>query len=134
MQDVFVDYEGDWAVVTAGLQRYIGRIVDHGESNEYKLSPVFDYISELQQVDERGNMGRVVLLTPIDLCVTFESVLTVFAHTVMRFSEMDSKDRREYEKVVHQGVAMSLAARAKKSGIELASNIPPQQNGGIILK
>jgi hypothetical protein len=47
---------------------------------------------------------------------------------------MDSKDKREYEKVVHQGVARSLAARAKKSGIELASNIPPQQKGGIILK
>ena len=134
MQDVFVDYEGDWAVVTAGLQRYIGRIVDHNDGNEYKLSPVFDYISEIQQVNERGEMGRMVMLTPIDLCVTFESVLTVFAHTVMRFSDMDVRDRREYEKVVHQGVAISLAARAKKSGIELVSNIPPQQNGGIILK
>jgi len=136
MQDIFVDYQGEWAVVDAGVSKYIGRVVSEDEK-ELILQPVLDYISGLEQ-DEEGNISRRVMITPSDLCLGFDSKLNVRQNSVMSvmyMSEMATEDRREYEKNIHRGVAISLNSRAAKSGIKLASNIPPQSDlSSLILK
>lgn len=142
MGDIFNDYDGKWVFVKSGTDKYIGRyggdltteaVVDSGAIG---LQPAFYYISELVQ-DQQGNIARQLMVTPVELCIGFDSTVIVKNFdVVMWFDEMSAEDKHQFEKAVRQGVDIMTEAKAAKAGITLETTMPerPSANSGLLLK
>lgn len=145
MSDIFKDYEGRWAFVKADSDKYIGRIVNDGELNDglqplvdvngfMYLQPALQYIAEYVQ-DKQGNIAKQLLITPVEVCVGFESKIKIKGvDLIILFDDMSAEDKRQFEKAVRQGVDMTTEARAAKAGITLESSMPGNDSNGIIFQ
>jgi len=130
MGDIFSDYEGEWVFVKSDSDKYIGRIVDRDVNGFISLQPALQYIAEYVQ-DQQGNIAKQLLITPIEVCVGFESKVKVKnVDLMMVFEDMSVEDRRQFEKAVRQGVDITMKARAAKAGITLESSMPSNEGGG----
>ena len=131
MADIFNDYEGEWVFVKSGNDKYIGRSVsavgidDCARQKIYNLQPAFYYISEYVQDPNTGSIARQLMITPVELCIGFESKVVVNDVSFsIAFKDMSVEDRRQFENAVHQGVEGMVEAKAAKSGITLESAMP----------
>jgi len=140
MSDIFNSYVGEWVFIKSGNDKYIGRYtggVDIAESIKNKtmvLQPAFYYHCEYVQ-DQAGNVSRQLAIIPVELCVGFESTVIVSdVCFVMKFDDMSSEDRYQFEKSVTQGVDSMIEAKAARSGITLERSMPGGQSdpGSII--
>jgi hypothetical protein len=140
MGDIFKDYSGKWVFVkNINGDKYIGRCVNESTVDEalkddyVKLQPSFYYIADYVQ-DGNGGIARQLLITPIELCIGFDSVVTVKnINFSIQFDEMSSEDRKQFESAVRQGVDGMIEAKAAKSGITLESSIPDSKNNGGLI-
>jgi len=130
MGDIFNEYEGKWVFVKSGSDKYIGRCVVGTEVSEsVRLQPAFYYISEYMQDPQNGNVTRQLMITPIELCIGFDSEVTINdICLIIEFDKMSSEDKHQFEKAVRQGVDGMIEAKAAKSGITLESNMPSDQS------
>ena len=136
--DIFNSYDGKWMYIKSENEKYIGRYVGNNidediNNNTVKLQPAFYYISEYVQ-DQNGNIARQLMITPIELCVGFDSLARINdVSFVMMFDEMSAEDRHQFEKAVRQGVDNMYEAKAAKAGITLETNMPSKKSNGILL-
>lgn len=128
---------GDWAVVTSGNRKFVGRVLlDPNEPNDSHyvvLNPCYEYYSE--PVQAQSPTGRVEIVGRTRMILPFDHTLdsaqvTVFVSQICFFKHMSPKDQQSYEKMVEETRQSFEAQRVKRdSGIVLASSIPP--NGGL---
>ena len=126
--DIFEEYKGEWAVVETASGKFIGRITNDYKIDKYiDLQPVFDHMPRLIQQKD-GGLAKDCLVLPHDLCSTLEAELTILQPiTIMLFSSMQDIDRKQYERIIHQGASVAMQAKAIKSNIVLASQMPGQK-------
>lgn len=126
MIDIFSEYKGTWAVISTGIGKFIGRIIEE-DDDEILLQPVFDFIPKLVQSRD-GGLGREVLVLPHELCSTLESKLIVKQPiTILKFDNLEEIDREQYEKAVRKGSEIAIQSKAIKSNIILADRLPNQK-------
>lgn len=133
MGDVFNNFNGEWLFVKSRDDKYIGRCVSISDDKKtVELQPAFHYISEYFQ-NEQGSISRNLLITPIELCIGFESTAVVNDITLMlSFDKMSTEDRKEFQKAVRQGVDGMIEAKAAKAGITLEQSMLDKSSGGIL--
>jgi len=134
MGDIFKDYDGKWAFIKTNNDRYVGRIINSISDDFVNLQPALSYFSDYVE-DQNGNISRQLLITPIELCVGFDSkVMVKDVNLIMFFEDMSVEDRRQFEKAVRQGVDIVMQSRAAKAGITLETSMPTKESSGIIFK
>jgi len=124
------EFDNEWAIVTAGPNKYIGCITPFTSVNEVLdgtkkwlfLNPALDYIV-LSQV-QGGQLQKVPVLTPLESTLG-EGYIHVQPTAVLLFRDMEETDRKRYKDMVEKTMNQVKEAQLKeKTGLIITKQFP----------
>lgn len=135
------DFEGIWAIVSAGVRQYIGRLhADDGNSiigvsqqskDEIQkhvqehgwvmMKPVYQY-TELMAPSPQG-VQRLIQVFPLGT-LAHDSAVHAEPTEILYLEDMQEDDQKKYKSLVMKAREMMQATRARDTGIVPATEIP----------
>lgn len=140
------DFEGVWAVVTAGMKQYVGRLhtgsgtsilgVTQESKDEIQehimttgwvlVKPVYQYVELLGPSPE--GLQRLIQVLPIGPLAN-DIAMNVKPSDVAHFDDMQESDQKKYKSLVEKARTMMKATKAQDSNIIPARTMPGGQVG-----
>ncbi len=131
-----MDEHGEWVVVVAGPQKYIGFMQRESKDDILEgialgglvmLKPAFEFHTPLQ-MNQQGQLMQSGIIKPLEHMLD-DTPHYVRVDSITFFSDMSKEDRTTYNGFIENARKGSAEARAKRSGLVLA-NGPLGNPGG----
>lgn len=126
----------DWVIAyTQGESGWVGKQIAHDarSSHVIQLCPAYSYDAVTQSAEKNGGVhhGRMRRVLPAEMMAS-DVTIECCPHSVLRFSDLDAKDREYFLRdVLEPAFSMHKALRAQRAGIVAATAADAAKLGRI---